>query len=576
MKCYRCGKEVSDEALHCKYCGALLRITHKLLTAIQAGSKEAIIQLYKMLYNNVYNRFLQLGIDEQEITGLINKAYKDFLLHSHEVTTIEAFEPYFYGICDNIAFSYLKEHNRQPQELDKETFVKPDQSTIDEMLSKIDEKDEKNPKQERKKSHKGIIISVIVIALILAGAGGYYGFTTMNKKAVKKRRMQSYLNINKQYVAAVHAIATNHGHQSYKKITKKYPLVSKQAYVTYYRNTTENIMKNLLYQLYDLDGDGNQELLVGYKDSADMKIIGIYKNNGKKTTSLSPIKDIKHGWNYILTSHRRILKGYKKEDETYVYKLLGFKNRKLVTLQSSIDNPEVYMKKNDLSRITIHGKTIKNKDANDQQILTMQDRWLQYVKQKKIEKANQLGQRMSNNIEDPCAYSMSKDMKRAYLAKIKEYQEKYNGINYYVYDSYSIQAQTMGYLLSDLDGDGHAELMIEWGISNSVNDYLAVFSYENGQIKAINECVQISSSTSLLYYPNHAGIISDYGHTGSQVIQIIYVKNDQIKYKEIADIEFSPEDFEKMYYITSGMELDRHTKDKTYDTNPKLNFDILE
>ena len=62
MKCYKCGKEVSAKAVHCEYCGSLLKVTNKLLTAIRASNTEAIIMLYKMLYNQVYNRFLQLGI----------------------------------------------------------------------------------------------------------------------------------------------------------------------------------------------------------------------------------------------------------------------------------------------------------------------------------------------------------------------------------------------------------------------------------------------------------------------------------------------------------------------------------
>lgn len=577
MKCYRCGKEISDEARHCTNCGVLLKMTNKLLTAIKAGNKEAIIQFYKMFYNNVYNRFLQLGIDEQEIPGLINKAYKDFILHSHEVAAVETFEPYFYGVCDNIAFSYLKEHHQQPQELEKETFVSPNQAMIEEMLKSIGEKDEVKRKH-KKKSHKSIVVFIIVLALIVAGAGGYYGFHMVNKKAVEKKRNDAYLNVNKQYVAAVHAIATDHNDSSYKKITKKYPLVSKQAYVTYYRDATANVLKNLSSKQYDLDGDGNQELLVGYKDGSDMKIIGIYKYNGKKATSLSPIKDIKHGWQYILTTHHRVLKGYKKEDETYDYELLGFKNKKLVTLQSAIDNPEKYMEDNGLMRITVQGQTIKNKKAADQKILTMQDRWVQYIEAKQYAKADQIAQRMENDVEDPCVYAMSEAMKKAYLAKIKEYQIKYDGVKkYYTSADNYFTFYTIGYLLSDLDGDGQAELMIERGAGSNNSFFLSIFTYKNGEIKLIKES-ELVEDCSLLYYPNHRGIIRDFGHSGYQVIHTIYIKNDQVKYKDIADIEIGENYSFKDNYITSGMKLNKHSNADEqifYEENPKLNFDIL-
>lgn len=119
--------------------------------------------------------------------------------------------------------------------------------------------------------------------------------------------------------------------------------------------------------------------------------------------------------------------------------------------------------------------------------------------------------------------------------------------------------------------------MIERGAGSNNSFFLSIFTYKNGEIKLIKESESVEDSF-LLYYPNHRGIIRDFGHSGYQHIHTIYVKNDQVKYKEIADIEIGENYSFKDYYITSGMKLNKHSNADElifYEENPKLNFDIL-
>lgn len=563
MKCYNCGKEVSTYDQHCGHCGALLKMTNKLFTAIQAGNQEAVIQLYKMVYNQVYNHFLELGIIKVEIPKLIHQAYQDFLTHSREITTIEAFEPFFTGICDNVAFTYLKNHHQEPHELEREIFVKPSQEDIDEIVKMVKGSSKSSVIKNEKKTHKGIIIAV-VIALLVVCIGGYFGFGMIQKKSVEKKQTKNYLKVNDQYVAAVRTLAVDSSKKSYKQVTKKYPLVAKQAYMTYHKNPTNQAVKNLSYKFYDLSGKGSKELLIGYKNDSRLIILGVYTNNGSKTISLAPVKGVAHEWKYVLTNDHRMLRGYKNSDGDYVYTLFKVKNQKTVTEKSSIHHLSSYLKKNHLKTISVSAKSIRGTKTKSEEIITDQDRWLSYVKNKQFSKADALGKTMSNNVEDPGVKYMSKDMKDAYLAKVKDYQETYDGVTQ---DEIGAVLYTLGYLLTDMDGDGQVELIIEWGTGANNGDNLAFFSYKNGRLMTLDEEFPVSNCA-LLYYPNHAGMIRDYGHTGSQQINIIHVVDDEVKWGWTA--EFTIDE-----YITSGLQLTRHVAKENYFSNSELDFSVL-
>ena len=179
-----CGHEVTQYDHHCGQCGALLQMTHKLLKAIQEDNEEAIIQLYKMVYNDVYNHFLELGLNRDEIPQLVDQAYQEFLEHSRDITSLDAFEPFFMGICDHVVFTYLKDHHQEPQELDREVFVKPTQHSIHKML-----KNHKKAFASKKKSFKGMVLAV-VMAILLAGVCGYLTYHQVNKVPVAFKKVQ--------------------------------------------------------------------------------------------------------------------------------------------------------------------------------------------------------------------------------------------------------------------------------------------------------------------------------------------------------------------------------------------------
>lgn len=567
MKCYKCGEAVSGESNHCEHCGALLKITLKLLTTVQAGNKEAIIQLYKMLYNNVYNRFFQLGIDKQEIPGLINKAYKDFVLHSHEVTSVETFEPYFYGICDNVAFTYLKSNGLEPQELDQETFVEPDQSIIDNMLEEIDKKDDEKPPKEKRKSHKWIIF-VVVIALIVAGTGGYYGFSLVNQKVVEKKREQEFASVSLQYVEAVQMMSNRGNSDGVKLLKEKYPLVRRQASVTVIKKNDTNFFdkKNLVSVKYDVDGDHAKELLIGYKDGEKTVIMGIYKYDGKKTIVINPIENMSKEWTLIFTKNHKILRGIRdNENKSYIYSLLQLKNNKLITLKSPIQNVSKYMKKNGLQKASVMAKPIQYNQRKIKLPPTDQDLWLHYIKEGRYKDADKIGKKMQNNIEDPCVAAMSKKMREAYLNKVTSYMWKYDGFSESA-DGYV--RSVLGYMLTDMDGDRVPELIIEWGVGSNVDDNLAIFTYKNGHLRTIAEKVWVGIGKALLYYPNHAGLIEDYGHMDVQTISIISVENGKVKVNKVAELH-------SHLYVTSGLELSLHVNGENEIGAGHLNLSIL-
>lgn len=321
---------------------------------------------------------------------------------------------------------------------------------------------------------------------------------------------------------------------------------------------------------YDVDGDDEKELLVGYKDGKKTIITGIYKNNGKKTVLINPIRKVLEDTILIFTTDHKIIRGIREyENKPYVYSLLRLKNNKLVTLKSSIHNLSEYMKKNGLKKAPVTAKPIQYDQKQMKLLPSDQDRWLQYIKNGQYKKADALGEKMDTNVEDPCVTAMSKKMKEAYLNKVTKYMWDYDGFNENA-DGYV--RSVSGYMLTDMDGDHLPELIIKWGTGSNIDENFAIFTYKNDQLKTINEKVGVGIHSEFLYYPNHAGIINNMGYMGIQEISIMSVKNGKVKENKIAKL---PEVENADLYVKAGLELTLHINSEDEVGAGNLNLTIL-
>jgi hypothetical protein len=58
MYCYKFGKEIDQHSHYCPHCGAMVSANEALLKAVYKGDQKAMIKLYQILYNQIYNRYL--------------------------------------------------------------------------------------------------------------------------------------------------------------------------------------------------------------------------------------------------------------------------------------------------------------------------------------------------------------------------------------------------------------------------------------------------------------------------------------------------------------------------------------
>ncbi len=530
MKCWKCGSEIPEGAIHCTQCGALVKPTHKLMQAVSAGDQDAIIQLYRMCYGVICNELISIGLEKGSSADLVNKVFKSFIESAHNIAIEELFTSLM-GLTDHIGFTYMKEHDLEPHTVSSDEHIEVTKAMIDEMFICLHEQEEKKEKPH-KKHIKMILVSVLVIALAVTGT--FFGLNQHHKKIAKVQK-QTYLAVTKEYVEAVNKLSVDRSLlKKENKLKQRYPQTYKAASIVIKHKRS---LSDLQCVMHDVDGDGNKELLIGYKDSNDQFVIaGIYrnKNGDQQATNTNAIS--KTTENLILTKNHQVIK-----EADGSYKLLKLNKLDHYYVVKGISNFTKYLKKHNTKKLALkavsanafYKKETKGKTLTAYKYLPADDKmqkWLDAYQAKQDAQCNAIAKTMPKTTEDQAVHAMSKQMKQAYKSIVQDYEEKYKNGGDVTNSSF-----LAGENLADLDGDGQVELMISWADSYHM-PYMDIYKFENNKVKTITKnYVYVDSDgtrMSFYAYSGHPGVVCNYCYNGIQDITILYLSNNKIKTKE--------------------------------------------
>lgn len=348
MKCYKCHKDVHDQ-LHCPYCGALLKPTHKLMEAVKVHDRQAIIQLYRMSAHQIDYKLRSQGLDAQTSALLINKAFKKLLEGIYNLKDLQGFSALLDGVCDHTAYSYIVEHQLavQPCQVEDQPVI----ITREDIARLYDDLAAQEESSSHPSFRKPILIGIVSIAMVMACVIGIYNFQmrSPSKKAAKTDILKAYAKVGDEYQQAVTQLYTTRHETS--SFTHKYKKAYRAAQVVYYHNKLQPQLKQ---SLYDIDHDDVKELIVGYPDKKNFIITGIYRYNANnhQATSLNIVKDFKHYYNTVLGDQNKIVVMKSKTSGT-AYTL---KDQQLKTVNKNITDVKKYLGK--------HQKTLNMKSLD--------------------------------------------------------------------------------------------------------------------------------------------------------------------------------------------------------------------
>lgn len=136
----------------------------------------------------------------------------------------------------------------------------------------------------------------------------------------------------------------------------------------------------------------------------------------------------------------------------------------------------------------------------------LMDQFVAAYRKGDYQKAKAVTNKMSATVEEPCAYKMSKAMKKAYKAKVKSYIKRY-GADWSFDVPVSKTNQVKGFSLSDLDSDGKAELIIiRKDIYESGTTSYNVFTFKKNKAVRIGKNIKMGIDGYLHAYPGKKGV----------------------------------------------------------------------
>ncbi len=210
--------------------------------------------------------------------------------------------------------------------------------------------------------------------------------------------------------------------------------------------------------------------------------------------------------------------------------------------------------------------TVGNVQAKSSSAKLM-DQFVAAYRKGDYQKAKAASNKMVGMTEEPCAYKMSKAMKKAYKATVQKYIKRY-GDNWG--DATGDEKQTTrvdGYALSDVDGDGKAELFIV-----TMDLYARPSTEYNVYTFKKNKAVHIGKNLEMLdgylhAYPGKKGVYFFAQDHSTLDLKKGIIKNGKFKWK---DIQFPGPDGSKNWYkflrkFTLKMYLNGHFKNGHVD-----------
>lgn len=572
MKCWKCGSEIEEGAMHCIKCGALVHPTNKLMQSVSVQNKEAIRELYRICYGSIYNELLSIGLDEERSKDLVNKVFQTFL-ETMITKPLEELMPSLIGLADHIGFTYMKEHNLEPKNVShEEVYIPITEDMIEQMFDDL--KAPKEVKTKPKKHHKKFVIPLlIVIALVIAG--GFYGITTVTRQQKEKKinsaQKKSYLKVTDEYVAAVNRLSVDTTLlKNTKKLKKAYPQTYKPARLAIKHKMTINQLQCLKF---DVDGDGLADLLIGYKNTnGKFFVTGIYCNKEGYNKAINTNAISKVNEQLIFTKNHQVFIKYKG-----TYQKLKLNRNDQYVKDQVISDFKKYLKKNKTNEETLQAESVKSyykKESNGKQMNVYKNlpandqmqKWLDAYQAEKYDTCNTLASEMPEIAEEAGTSSMPKEMKVAYKKVVQTTAKEHTTDDDYF----------GGYYLSDLDGDGTMELMV--GYTKEGIRYLNVYKYSDNVAKRVVKDYgydQIDGRMTLYAYSGHPGVIALYRHNSVEGVEVDYLSGNKMDIKDYGGRDLHEDSDDPSAggdYVSLGNELDAHYNAATKE----IDYSVLE
>lgn len=197
----------------------------------------------------------------------------------------------------------------------------------------------------------------------------------------------------------------------------------------------------------------------------------------------------------------------------------------------------------------------------------LMDQFVAAYRKGNYQKAKAVSNKMAATVEEPCAYKMSKAMKKAYKATVQKYVKRYGDD----WDNKNVNDQKTtrvdGYALSDVDGDGKAELFIAtMDLYERPSTEYNVYTFKKGKAVRIGKNIEMLDGY-LHAYPGKKGVYFFAQDHSVLALKKGIIKNGKFKWQ---DIKFSSREDSKNYYrfmyrLTLKMYLNGHFKNGHVD-----------
>jgi hypothetical protein len=173
------------------------------------------------------------------------------------------------------------------------------------------------------------------------------------------------------------------------------------------------------------------------------------------------------------------------------------------------------------------------------------DQFVSAYKKGNYTKAKAAINKMSGVCEEPCAYKMSSSMKKAYKAVVQSYINRYSDDWSYENVDENKTTRVDGYALSDVDGDGKAELFVAtMDLYARPSTFYNVYTFKKNKAVRIGKNLEMLDG-SLHAYPNKKGTYFYARDHSALDLKKGVIKNGKFKWQTI---KFGAKEGGKVFY----------------------------
>lgn len=108
MKCFQCGTELPPDAKFCSKCGETQGFSSELIEQAKNGNEEAVAELYRRTYNNVYRTVKMLISSEDTVLDIVQDSYVKGFQSLSQLQDPDKFRAWMKTIAHNRAVDYLR------------------------------------------------------------------------------------------------------------------------------------------------------------------------------------------------------------------------------------------------------------------------------------------------------------------------------------------------------------------------------------------------------------------------------------------------------------------------------------